>query len=247
MKSQTQRLLIVIAITSLITALLTHYLCKKKDHSDIPDKDRSESICMDYENDAPPVLTTELVKSMVTQYRSTQLNNIQTATTDPVRVDAQAIWFDIETLKKFLYHVEHNVDKNYEASSHKKIGIRIYYAAYPKNDEMKRMSESQEDAHFSYNPNYERLHTLVMIPTISGEGGENYDFNPLDKNTYNGFVNMDEKDKFSFIKPSYSTLILGPGAETASNVSNTTNFTGSVNARNHGTLTPPDHTLGFGF
>ena len=248
MKSQNQRLLIVIALTALITTLLTHYLCKKKDHSDIPDKDRSDStICMDYDNDAPPVLTTELVKSMVTQYKGAQLNNIQTATNNPVRVDAQAIWFDLETLKKFLYHVEHNVNKNSEISRDKKIGIRIYYAAYPKNDEMRQMAASQEDAHFTFNPNYERLHTLVMIPTISGEEGENYDFNPLDKDTYNGFVNMDKKDKYSFIRSSYSTLILGPGADAENNVTETSNSIGSVNARNHGTLTPPDHILGFGF
>lgn len=249
MKPQTLRLFILITLTAVITALITEFFCKKKDHSDIPDKDRSAtSICMDYDNEAPPVLTTELVKSMVVKYNGVQLNNIQTAVTNAVPVDARSIWFDIETLKKFLYHVEHNVGKNYNESRDKKIGVRIYYAAYPKNAEMKRMAESQEDQNFTFNPAYENLHTLVMIPTISGTDGENYDFNPLDVASYNGFVNMENKAKDAFGGNNYSTLILGPSAEVINNNSSATNsFNGSINARNHGTLCPPGNAVGFGF
>lgn len=246
MKSQTLRIILLVALTALVTVFITCYFCKKKGHNDIPDKDRSTTICMDYQNDPAPLLTTEMVKSMVGTYATNQLYNIQNATTNAVPNDARAIWFDLETLKKFLYHIEHNVGNNYAQSQGKKIGVRIYYSAYPKNTEMRELSTSQADPNFTFNPSYENKHTLVMIPTISGADGANYDFNPLDVNTYNGFVNMDTKNKYSFINSSYSTLILGPGAE----IVNQTGGNGGTNntvARNHGALTPPDNIVGSGF
>jgi hypothetical protein len=234
----------VILITALITALVTNYLCKNKQQTDIPDKDRSNSICMDYDSDPPAVLTTELVKSMVVKYNNVQLNNIQTATTNPVPTDAKAIWFDLETLKKFMYHIEHNVSKNYTLSRNKKIGVRIYYAAYPKNERMRALASSQTDPDFSFNPNYENLHTLVMIPTIATDDGINFDFNPLDATTYNGFVNMDSKNKYSFINNTYSTLSLGTSSAPATTNQSVNN---STSARNHGSLYPPDNITGLGF
>ncbi|WP_395066972.1 hypothetical protein [Flavobacterium sp.] len=245
MKSQSLRIFTIVALTAIITALLTFYLCKSKEHAEIPEKDRSNTICMDYNTDLPPVLTSELVKSMVAKYDSVQLYNIENATSNAVPRDARAIWFDLETLKKFLYHIEHNVSKNYALGQNKRIGVRIYYAAYPKNERMRDMSLTQADPNFTYNTDYENLHTLVMIPTISGANGVNYDFNPIDAATYNGFVNMDTKDKFSFINDSYSILTLGSGSDPVIPGSGQTN--NSINARNHGVLTPPDSVLGFGF
>ncbi|MBY0485627.1 MAG: hypothetical protein K2P85_00310 [Flavobacteriaceae bacterium] len=248
MRSQTLKLFTIIIVTAIITAFLTHYLCKKKDQVVIPDKDRSTTICMDYDVEPPAMLTTELVKSMVVKYDSVQLNNIQSATTNAVPRDARAIWFDLETLKKFMYHIEHNVSKNYTLSRNKKIGVRIYYAAYPKNQKMKEMASSQADPNFSYNPNYENLHTLVMIPTITGEDGINYDFNPLDATTYSGFVNMDKKNIYSFINSNYSILSLGTSSNPTATVNGTSQSgTNNISARNHGMLSPPDAINGFGF
>lgn len=243
MKNQTLKILLLVVLTALVTAFITCHFCKKHDHDDIPDKDRSTTICMDYQSDPAPQLTTKMVKSMVTTYSGNQLNNIQTAPTNAVPNDARAIWFDLETLKKFLYHIEHSVNNNYAQSHDKKIGVRIYYSAYPKNTEMRALSTEQADPNFTFNPAYESKHTLVMIPTISGADGENYDFNPLDVNSYVGFVNMDKKDKYSFINNSYSTLILGPGAETV----NQSASSSATIARNHGVLTPPETVIGFGF
>lgn len=247
MKPHVLKTLILMMLTALITALIMYFLCcKKKDITEVPDKDRSTTICADYSTQPPAVLTTDLIKSMVTKYDATQLDNIQNAASNAVPNDARAIWFDLETLKKFLYQVEHGVNTNYAQSQNKKIGIRIYYAAYPKNNDMRTFSTSQSDPNFTYNPAYENKHTLVMIPTIAGADGANYDFNPLDVNTYNGFVNMDPKNKYAFVNNTYSTLSLGPAAE-----NDTTSGTGTspsgTSARNHGTLTPPDSIIGFGF
>lgn len=243
MKSQLLKCLLLCLLTALLTYFLTCYLCKKK-FEDIPENTRSlTDICMDYDTITPPTLTTEMVKSMVTQYSGAQLNSIQTAPTNAVAVDARSIWFDLETLKEFLYHIEHNVTKNATQARNKELGVRIYYAAYPKNDKMRNLAATQTDPNFSYNPAYEKLHTLVMIPTIAGDHGENYDFNPLDANSYVGFVNMRKDGAFSSNSSSYSTLSLGTSANPV-NTAQGINANNAVNARNHGMLFPPDNVTG---
>lgn len=233
MKSQNLKCLLFIIVTALLTAFITWYLCRMKYIDDIPDKDRSATICMDYETQPPALLPAEVVRSMVTNYGDLQLNNIQTAPTNAVPVDAKAIWFDLETIKKFIYQIEHNANTNFAQSQNKKLGIRIYYASYPKNTQMAQMALN--DPNFYYNPSYENLHTLVMIPTISGANNDNYDFNPLDVNSYTGFTNMKRNGVDPFADPSYSILSFGPSCEPELE-SPTPNQT---SARNHGTLIPP--------
>lgn len=247
MTSQNIKTFILVLLSIIITAFVTCVICKNNSKDDITDNTRSlTTICMDYDTIQPAVLTTELVKTMVTTFKGKQLNNIQTATTDAVPKDAQSIWFDLETLKKFLYHIEHNVDKNSTDPRAKNLGVRIYYAAYPKNADMKRLWESQNDTTCSFNPNYEKLHTLVMIPTITGQGGANYDFNPLDVNSYNGFVNMKKDGNYSYLNTDYSILTLGTCQypnNSSLNISNSSN----ISARNHGTLMPPENPVGIAF
>lgn len=243
MKSQLLKCLLLCLLTALLTYFLTCYFCKKK-FEDIPENTRSlTDICMDYDTITPPTLTTEMVKSMVTQYSGAQLNSIQTAPTNAVAVDARSIWFDLETLKEFLYQIEHNVNKNPAQGRDKKLGVRIYYAAYPDNIKMRDLAATQTDPNFSYNPAYEKKHTLVMIPTIQGADRENYDFNPLDVNSYIGFTNMKTGGAYSPNSSTYSTLSLG----TSTNPVNTAqgiSANNAINARNHGHLMPPGNTIG---
>lgn len=242
-----------VVFTAIITGLAVYMFMKPKKMVEVPDGVRSgTSICMDYDTVTPPTLTSKLVQSMVAKYSSTQLNNIQTAANNAVPVDAKSIWFDLETLKRFLYHIEHNVDKNERLASGKNIGVRIYYAAYPKNDDMKMLATEQTDPTFSMNADYQNLHTLVMIPTIADKDGNNYDFNPLDVASYNGFVNMTKDQKSPMVNTLYQVMSLGTAPpRTASSIANTNGQTQtvrtSINARNHGALYPPDNSIGVNF
>lgn len=240
---------ILVAVTALLTALIFNYLHKNKDkdHPNDGGTRSPTSICMDYDNQQPATLTTDLIKSMVTKYGDTQLDYIQNTLGSVVPKDAKAIWFDIETLKRFLYHVEYNTSKNPTLSRDKRLGIRIYYAAYPKNTDMRIFAQSQTDSTFSFNPDYENHHTLVMIPTISGADDKNYDFNPLDDKTYDGFVNMKGQDKGAYLQNNYPTLSIGPSAEPVSANNLINQNSNGVVARNHGVLTPPETVIGFGF
>ncbi|CAD7802679.1 hypothetical protein CHRY9390_00963 [Chryseobacterium aquaeductus] len=116
------------------------------------------------ENSDPNTIPTEVIQSMVDNYRSNQLACInETLQID----DAHSIWFDMVTLKKFISDIEieaHQVDPHV---SEEDLGIRLYYAAYPETTE----EPVPED--------YARRHTLIMVPTKK-QDDLNYDFNPFE-------------------------------------------------------------------
>lgn len=247
MKTQTLKNIIICLLLCLFSALITYYLCRKKCNEGTDTTRSLTDVCMDYSTEAPATLTTEMVKSMVTQYGDAQLESIQTAPVNAVREDAKSIWFDLETLKAFMYQVEYNAKKKKPSIKNEELGIRIYYAAYPDNAKMRALATTQTDPNFSYNPAYEKRHTLVMIPTISDGKGGNYDFNPLDLTTFNGFANTPKSSTYNPNSSGYVTLSLGtssapvvpggivPGGSTTSP---------GISARNHGHLYPPDNTIG---
>ncbi|MBG9376392.1 hypothetical protein I5907_09120 [Panacibacter sp. DH6] len=75
--------------------------------------------------------------------------------------DARAVWFPLDTIKKFICNIE-----KYSAQLHvrsNELGIRFYYATYPGN--------------FSFYPQRSGQHTLFMSPTIDVEG-QAIDFDP---------------------------------------------------------------------
>ena len=236
MKSQFLKCLVLMLLTAVLTYFITcYFFCNDKDNGGTRDL---ASICMNYENQPPATLTTKMITSMVGQYSGKQLNSIQSDSLNQIPKDARAIYFDLETLKQFVYQIEYNSSKNFAESKDKTLGVRIYYAAYPENDKMRAMESSQTDPNFSYNPTYEKLHTLVMIPTIRGNDKIDYDFNPLDVSTYNGYTRMPKTGKY-YTDETYSGISLGSSSrpQTGENVS----------ARNHGMLYPPDSMTGFGF
>ena len=118
-----------------------------------------------------------------------------------------------------------------------KLGVRFYYAAYPENKvEMEKYKDLKDASGEVTSPEYSGLHTLVLIPTVADEDGNNVDFNPLDSLTFkNGFS---QDSKYAFGSP--STLPDDTAALSATP-------SRDMGARNHGTLSPPKSTTGFGF
>ena len=157
--------------------------------------------------------------------------------------DSHSIWFDLDTIKKFIYHIERNVQTNSEANG-SKLGLRIYYGAYPEASNF--TNPGYEDiAYFARDPQtmkYGLKHTLIFIPTIYNENiADDVDFNPLDINTYKGYISMEKsikvKNSPNSIAP-YEAAGYEPMALTPSQ---------RVMARNHGHLYPPDSVIGLGF
>jgi hypothetical protein len=192
-------------------------------------------ICSDYHTDNISTLDVDLVHTMVNNYRGKQLKSIQNPTVvNPVLQDAHSIWFDLETLKKFLYHIE-NTSKSQDPNiTDANLGIRIYYAAYPEklNEEVaKRFDDLSNMVNDPVMQNYSGLHTLIMIPTIEIKG-QMFDFNPNDGNTYaTGIIGND-----NYIYNANSPI---PNTTTIPALSGTSSNSRNTGARNHGSLIPP--------
>jgi hypothetical protein len=193
-----------------------------------------EDICMDYSNEDMNQLNVNLIHKMVHGYKDNQLRYIKSEMTD----DAHSIWFDLETLKKFIYQLENKARKNAVPTSSNKLGVRIYYASYPKKDEMSKFSDLKDFMSDPLKSNYGNLHTLVMIPTINTADG-NVDFNPLDADTYSEGL----KGKKNYLDTNLTSTtfgLLGTNKATATTSS-------STGAQNHGNLIPPGDPIVEGF
>ena len=126
-------------------------------------------------------LNLDLVQEMVTNYKTKQYLSIVTNKINPMPFDAQSVWFSLDALKDFITTIETEVAKHPECPL-SNFGLRFYYTAYPENDLWS--NKGFEDI-VGLNPQYEKLHTLIAIPTAS-INGVNSDFDPFDVKTYNG-------------------------------------------------------------
>ncbi len=217
----------IVILTLIIVIIALGIYINKKIRVD--DGDRlSKDICMNYANQEPSTLEIKLVEEMVCGYKKNQLDFIEKKTDTE---DARAIWFSLEKLKGFIYHIEANVRDNDPSISNENLGVHVYYSRYP--------SKNTWDVDFKRDLNnllgnpitekYEHLHTLIMVPTLStDESSINIDFNPSDTETYrNGLKGIHSLNK------DYQMFAFGGiGVEDLEVIS----------AQNHGSLFPPDNT-----
>ncbi|MGC5746188.1 hypothetical protein [Chryseobacterium sp. NFX27] len=118
-------------------------------------------------------IPSELVRQLIGNYRN---NQMQAVNKELGITDSHAIWFDLPKLKKFIACVENEAAKANPDVSEEDLGIRFYYAAYPKAKDWAIMESHPVEKE------YAERHTLVMIPTLkkADETGEmlHYDFCP---------------------------------------------------------------------
>ena len=196
----------------------------------------NNTICMNYQNDSISRLPVDLVYDMVRGYETNQLKSIQ----DTLNlIDSRAVWFDLKTLKKFLYHIEMTTTKSNGRISPEDLGLRIYFARYPGQEEW----GTNYDGTLAYFNNsdetkqYAKKHTLIMVPTIKGDV-DHIDFNPDDESTYtNGLPNYADILDYDMPLPLLMPL---PTAQLP-----LTNP--SITAQNHGGLFPPKKSNGLVF
>jgi hypothetical protein len=122
-----------------------------------------------------------LIQEMVTNYKTKQYLSIVTNTINPMKFDAQSVWFDINALKTLINAIESETAQHPQYGMHN-FGIRFYYSAYPDSD----TSEDPLFAGLDTIPTtYEKLHTLIAVPTAE-INGVNSDFDPFNTLTYDG-------------------------------------------------------------
>lgn len=131
-------------------------------------------------NYTTPTMNPQTIKNMVDNYRNNQLAVINENLN---MEDAYSVNFNLDAVKNFASSIENESKKINSELTDKDLGIRFYYAAYPQSENMGSFSNE------GISTEYNMKHTVVMIPTIKrrSENGqtEDYDFNPLDGDTYN--------------------------------------------------------------
>ncbi|ARS42873.1 hypothetical protein CA265_03235 [Sphingobacteriaceae bacterium GW460-11-11-14-LB5] len=167
----------------------------------------------------PNTMDPATIQQMVDGYRNNHLaaiNKVLGIT------DSHSVSFGLKTLKKFIADIEFFSKKVDPRIADGALGIRFYYAAYPKENEWNGFEDEK-----SIGKNYAQKHTLVMIPTLkkkSSDGSyQDYDFNPLDRTTFP----LKETEKQQAV-----TLMAMSSDSNASQ-------SREVMAQNHGQLIPP--------
>ncbi len=133
----------------------------------------------------PNTMSCDFIQTLVNNYRNNHLAFVK----DRLGIDdAHSIHFDLATLKKFISDIETETKKNNPNTTDEDLGIRFYYAAYPKKDDWDIMRDTPIGAE------YAERHTLVLVPTMKqeDENGDmlSYDFNPLSASDQGGVLAM---------------------------------------------------------
>lgn len=213
-------------IVAILASSVSYFVTKKYfvQTTTVPNT-TNNSICSDYSSLQPNTLQVALIKDMTKRYRKNQLASINASQNIN---DAYSIWFSLEELKTFLYHTESLYEKNKTTTTSKNLGVRIYYSAYPEKANWGKFPDLVD-----YNTNvatkdYGELHTVIMVPTIATDKGNNSDFNPTDISTFANGLDLTNAN--------YSTISL------------TGNATGNkTNAKNHAKMVPPGTAAGLAF
>jgi len=165
----------------------------------------------------PTTMDPAIIQQMVDNYRNNHLDAINRAM--EIR-DAHSVSFGLKTLKKFIGDIEFYAKKVDSRIADGALGVRFYYAAYPKESEWGAFENE-------IGKDYAQKHTLIMIPTLKKKASNgsylDYDFNPLDRSTFP----LKERSK------EQPVTLMAMSADTSDGQ------TREVMAQNHGQLIPP--------
>jgi hypothetical protein len=153
--------------------------------------------------------------------------------------DANSVWFSLDRLKNFLWHIE---EQNCKKPCRDTLGLRIYFGKYPDLNNLTNKSLLGLDG---VPKNYSNRHTLFMVPTYKGKDGYDYDFYPGGKGCQTPITKSpllerkegDEGQSFvTFHAPSSFIFFFDKSGVPT-----------SENSQNHGGLVPPNPPTGTSF
>ncbi len=200
----------------------------------VPDCNTCTNICSDYTGKPINKLEVGMLSYIFNNYKN-NVGRTPLTTANIANPDASNIWFNLDSLKRFIWNIESNTcGKTCGVNREKlQLGIRIYFARYPKSSIMSSYKDLNSQQLFKF----ENCHTLFMVPTydlnLPNSGLQHMDFDPT--STYN-------KDSCSFppIKNIDGIINKIPAFMASSTVQNRS-LPGSLSttAQNHGGLCPP--------
>lgn len=92
--------------------------------------------------------------------------------------DAKSIWFSLDALKAFIWEIQKDTCGKKDCDGNTlSLGIRIYYARYPKFNTLNNAGKLLYPDLQDVDKNYINLHTVFMVPTFDSSGYQK-DFDP---------------------------------------------------------------------
>jgi len=174
-------------------------------------------------------LNAMLVYYLAKNYKDQQLtainNNLNVG-----QSDARSVWFDLETLKRFIHEIETQTCGKCDNNSSQRLGVRIYYGAYP-TDTTTWTDSLWATALAGVPASYAGKHTVMMVPTYHNEANNTeVDFDPRYVTSGCNFTNIE-----SF----YNNMKENPPV----NITLTVLSGMATTAQNHGQLIPPPYDV----
>lgn len=206
-----------IALNIMLISALVYFVTLQSDPLPPAPPLDCEYICMNYsESPSTTHISGDLALQMAGYYQDNMLLRTEEL---PISEDAASVWFSLEDLKSFIWQIESKI--NCEDCDSLNLGVRIYYARYPK--ELRSLSATEIARTY---PDLERtprsyasLHTVFMVPTFDDPTV------PGDETHFDFYLDQDFTSnclpkKISTKSDSSVTVLMGK-------------------TKNHGTLCPP--------
>lgn len=174
MSLKSAKTVVVLSIFMIASALI-FVKCKTIDiGADAP-------ISLKYDKESVPTLEMEFIDEVRRNYFNNQLNILNNPDSKKnyklEAGDTHSVRFDLEALKKFIYHIEKNAQKNKIDS--KDLGIRIHFIAYPNQENWEKHNDLKG---FDLENQYRSRMSLMLIPTKKIKE-KDVDFNILTNDT----------------------------------------------------------------
>ena len=232
----------------LIIIGLIFYIYQLKSRTSAITSNSIDNICMNYSNEPMNTMHADAVQNMVDNYSNNQLDKINTGIRwqdQNSDSDSTSILFKLETLKKFIYHIERE-SKKHGIQNVEHLGLRIYYSAYPDAKDAQSWQKQQHEDFRDLPFSYKRRHTLVMVPAKLNEtDGQFHDYNPVDNNLYTARL---EGSDLTYIDFKIDSKIVSESSIPALAISgsdgSTNDPSGMAGSLNHGSLIKPGNGLG---
>jgi hypothetical protein len=193
------------------------------------------SLPYDYSNgDSVGIINYETAQLLAKNYNDTKRGivayNIKEKAYQPGE-DSRNIWFSLDRLKNFIWHIENQNCKNGCTDS---LGLRIYFGRYPSLDRYEATTEKGLD---SVPKEYSNRLTLFMVPTYKDKPDNFYhDFYPPGKECRTSFANSPSQINGELVSHDITPQIF------LFDVSG-----GTKESQNHGGLIPPGNPTGSSF
>jgi hypothetical protein len=173
MKTMSLKIVLALVLLTIVTTAGVVYFLMREGSENIVEN----SICLSYSKDSVPTLQKGFIDDMKGNYYNNQLSILKNpnnqSRTNLEGGDTQSIWFDLEKLKKFIYHIENKAKQSNISSE--SLGIRMHFITYPTNDNWQNYTDLNG---FDKEEIYRSRMSLILVPTKKIEE-KNVDFNLL--------------------------------------------------------------------